>query len=251
MGVDSGLPDFRGPEGFWRAYPAYGRLGLRFEALANPRWFDEDPALAWGFYGHRLNLYRRTQPHEGFAILGRLAAPMRHGLFAFTSNVDGHFQRAGLSASRVAEIHGSIDWLQCTRRPCGPAWLAPPEAIDVDEETGRARPPLPVCPTCGALARPNILMFGDSDWDDARTTAQEARLSDWLVRVGAGRIVVIECGAGTAIPSVRWFAERLVAERDATLIRVNPREADVPEGAIALPMGAREALVALASVRGW
>src|SRR5690348_10067591 len=58
MGVDSGLPDFRGPEGFWRAYPAFAALGLRFEEVANPSWFRRDPALAWGFYGHRLNLYR-------------------------------------------------------------------------------------------------------------------------------------------------------------------------------------------------
>src|SRR5688572_20278296 len=69
MGVDSGLPDFRGPQGFWRAYPAFEKLGLRFEEIANARWFDEDPHLAWGFYGHRLNLYRRTRPHEGFEIL--------------------------------------------------------------------------------------------------------------------------------------------------------------------------------------
>ena len=56
MGVDSGLPDFRGPEGFWRAYPVFAKLGIRFEEAANPRWFREDPALAWGFYGHRLEL---------------------------------------------------------------------------------------------------------------------------------------------------------------------------------------------------
>jgi NAD-dependent SIR2 family protein deacetylase len=50
MGVDSGLPDFRGDQGFWRAYPPYQKLGLRFTSLANPRWFASDPALAWGFY---------------------------------------------------------------------------------------------------------------------------------------------------------------------------------------------------------
>src|SRR5262249_3627519 len=43
MGVDSGLPDFRGTEGFWKAYPPYEKLGLRFESLANPEWFDSDP----------------------------------------------------------------------------------------------------------------------------------------------------------------------------------------------------------------
>ena len=66
MGVDSGLPDFRGPEGFWGAYPALGRARIRFEDIANPQAFEDDPHLAWGFYGHRLNRYRATQPHEGF-----------------------------------------------------------------------------------------------------------------------------------------------------------------------------------------
>src|SRR4051812_21640548 len=79
MGVDSGMPDFRGDRGFWNAYPPYEKLGLNFIALANPRWFRTDPALAWGFYGHRLNLYRATQPHEGFQILRRWAGRMGHG----------------------------------------------------------------------------------------------------------------------------------------------------------------------------
>ena len=72
MGVDSGLPDFRGNQGFWRAYPPYQNLGLDFVSLANPRWFASAPALAWGFYGHRLNLYRATQPH---------AAPVRSAAY--------------------------------------------------------------------------------------------------------------------------------------------------------------------------
>src|SRR5271170_2371031 len=87
MGVDSGLPDFRGKEGFWRAYPPYQRLGLDFVSLANPRWFAEDATLAWGFYGHRMGLYRQTAPHEGFSILARWASRIKHGAFVFTSNV--------------------------------------------------------------------------------------------------------------------------------------------------------------------
>jgi len=71
MGVDSGLPDFRGGRGFWRAYPPLERMGISFEEMANPEWFFRDPLLAWGFYGHRLNLYRQTTPHAGFEILKR------------------------------------------------------------------------------------------------------------------------------------------------------------------------------------
>src|SRR2546421_9243064 len=69
MGVDSGLPDFRGPEGFWKAYPPF--RGRQFADLSMPHWFRTDPALAWGFFGHRMNLYRAAVPHGGFDILRR------------------------------------------------------------------------------------------------------------------------------------------------------------------------------------
>src|SRR5215471_1744008 len=92
MGVDSGLPDFRGNEGFWKAYPPFRKLGLTFIGLAQPYWYHSDPQQAWGFYGHRRNLYRATTPHEGFGILRRWAEKMRAGYFVFTSNVDGQFQ---------------------------------------------------------------------------------------------------------------------------------------------------------------
>ena len=102
MGVDSDLPDFRGDEGFWKAYPPFREKGLRFVDLARPGWFDEDPELAWGFYGHRLELYRRTVPHPGFAILRRLAERAGRS-FVFTSNVDGQFRRAGFPEEAIVE----------------------------------------------------------------------------------------------------------------------------------------------------
>ncbi len=95
IGIDSGLPDFRGENGFWNAYPALGNLGISFTQIANPKAFQRHPELAWGFYGHRLQLYRDTVPHEGFPRLLKLADQMPLGLRHFTSNVDGQFQKAG------------------------------------------------------------------------------------------------------------------------------------------------------------
>src|SRR5512139_370834 len=240
MGVDSGLPDFRGNEGFWRAYPPFQKLGLSFVDLANPAWFSSDPHLAWGFYGHRLALYRKTTPHAGFEILRRWGEAKPSGGFVFTSNVDGAFQRAGFDEQRVVECHGAIDFLQCTRG-CG-AGITPADAYepDVDESTFRARDPLPTCGRCGALARPNILMFGDYGWDDERTGEQEARLSSWLAEVGrrGGKLVVVECGAGKAVPTVRMTSERIAQRLGATLVRLNVRENDVPRGQIGIADGA-------------
>ena len=222
MGVDSGLPDFRGDQGFWKAYPPYAALGLSFVDLANPRWFETDPALAWGFYGHRLNLYRATRPHAGFTTLARWVARLPQGGFVYTSNVDGQFQRAGFDAGRVHEVHGSIHHLQCSQPCSGAIW--PADAIQpvIDPASCLMRPPLPACPRCGALARPNVLMFGDDAWLGARTEAQYSRLEAWLAQVR--RLLVIEIGAGLDVPSVR----RMCEAQAAPLIRINPRAPEVP-----------------------
>ncbi len=242
MGVDSGLPDFRGREGFWRAYPPFAERGLSFAEVASPHWFGKDPALAWGFYGHRLNLYRSTRPHAGFAILRGWCERARLGGFVFTSNVDGQFQAAGFADDQVVECHGSIGWLQCLGR-CGIGLFAAPDAeIEIEAATIRALGPYPSCPSCGSLARPNVLMFGDGGWDSRRTAGQEARLKDWMESLGEARLVVIECGAGEAIPTVRSTCERTAARGGRRLIRINPRDTRVPAGQIALPLGALEGL---------
>lgn len=245
MGVDSGLPDFRGPEGFWRAYPALARAGLDFTAVASPRTFERDPSLAWGFYGHRLALYRRTEPHAGFELLRRWGQQKPQGLAVFTSNVDGQFQRAGFDAGPLHECHGSLHWLQCLRG-CGQApWPADDLVPDIDEVECRWRSDLPACPGCGGLARPNLLMFGDWGWAGGRYDAQQQRLMRWLLQVE--RPVVIEIGAGTAVPAVRHFCHQLLAHRGGPWIRINPHESAVTASqGIGLPMGALDALQALA-----
>jgi NAD-dependent SIR2 family protein deacetylase len=246
MGVDSGLPDFRGPEGFWRAYPAYARLGLRFEEMASPDHFRQDPPLGWGFYGHRTNLYRATRPHEGFAILKRWADSRPGGGFVFTSNVDDHFRRAGFGPDQIVECHGSIEWRQCLV-DCGAGiFPADDSEIPIDPETFRATGPLPSCPDCGGLARPNILMFGDWSWDSTRTDAQQARMRRWLLKLDDdAKLVIVEVGAGLAVATVRRFTENLAATLGATLIRINLRDPEVPNGGIGLAMGGLDALRAI------
>ena len=241
LGVDSGLPDFRGNEGFWRAYPAFRSRGLSFVAMANPRWFDSDPAQAWGFYGHRLNLYRATVPHRGFAILksfGELC-PLRS--FVFTSNVDGQFQAADFENNRIVECHGSIHFLQCTKPCTGVIWGADSVNLAIDLKECRAVGPLPTCPRCGRVARPNVLMFGDETWIADRTAAQLDRYARWMDGMKGKRLVAIECGAGTAVPTVRQECGFRTDQR----IRINPREAVEGPG-ISLRASALTALERLA-----
>jgi NAD-dependent SIR2 family protein deacetylase len=240
MGVDSGLPDFRGTEGFWRAYPVVAKLGLSFEQMANPAWFQNDPQLAWAFYGHRLNLYRRTKPHSGFDRLLEVGSRKAQGYWVFTSNVDGHFQKAGFAPERIVECHGSIHHLQCTRPCCREIWDADGETVAIDEVTFRALNPLPQCRYCAAVARPNILMFGDWSWHYQRTRVQQRGFTQWVetLEQSCAKLVAIELGAGSAIPTVRHTSEQVTERMGGTLIRINPREAGVPHGHIGLALGA-------------
>jgi len=241
MGVDSGLPDFRGVEGFWNAYPKAKELGLQFEEMANPEWFESDPQLAWAFYGHRLHLYRDTEPHEGFRKLLELSNTKKYGAYIFTSNVDGQFQKSGFSEEKMMECHGSIHHLQCIDNCQGMLWSADDTFVEI-EEGFKAKEPLPACPFCGAMARPNILMFGDYGWEYARTDGQRERLSLWIAKLQreGAKLAIIEMGAGTAVPTVRNTSEQIAQQFDVPLIRINPRESFGAE--IELPMGAVEAL---------
>lgn len=241
MGVDSGLPDFRGNEGFWQAYPPYARLGLSFVEAANPVHFQRDPAFGWGFYGHRTNLYRATVPHEGFHIIKSWIERNSADYFVVTSNVDGQFQKAGFAEERVLEVHGSIHHLQCLKPCCHAIWPNN-EQIPVDKATMKAGN-IPRCPHCKGVSRPNILMFGDWSWLPDRTEAQEARFQRFQEEHGERRIAVIEMGAGLAIPTIRATSERLGWHFDcATVIRINPREPEIKPPHISLPCGALEGL---------
>lgn len=236
MGVDSGLPDFRGNEGFWKAYPPF--KGKMFAEMSNPTWFRRDPQLAWGFFGHRMNLYRDAIPHAGFAILKKWMDRTRQGGFVFTSNVDGQFDKAGFDPQRIYECHGSIHRLQCVGSCTNDVWQAGELRMDIDMETIRTISSLPQCPNCEKLARPNILMFGDGDWLSSESDAQADRLDAWLREVQQGRIVAVECGAGLAIPTVRRACEQMAH----ALVRINPRDFQTPTHGIGIPLGAANAL---------
>lgn len=245
MGVDSGLPDFRGEGGFWKAYPVMAKLRMSFVEMANPEWFHREPELAWAFYGHRLNLYRETVPHAGFKQLLEAGRRMPGGYFVFTSNVDGHFQKAGFDEERVKECHGSIHYLQCIQPCCDDIWSAEDVRVEVDEEVFRAEEPLPRCIRCGRIARPNILMFGDWSWNPARTDVQGKRLYRWLRETGekGHSLAIVEIGAGKAVATVRYQSEHLANLYKGTLIRINPRDYDVPgDRHISLPLKGAEGI---------
>ena len=221
MGVDSGLPDFRGDKGFWNAYPMYEKLGINFVDAANPDHFYRDPKFAWGFYGHRLNLYRDISPHNGFNLIKKWIEVLNINYFIVTSNVDGHFQKAGFFDKNIYEIHGSIHYLQCLKPCCDIVWKNN-EHIHINKKHMQAKN-IPFCPYCNGIARPNILMFGDYSWVPDISHKQSLRFNAFLERYKGEKISVIEIGAGIDVPSIRYISEKIENIADTTIIRINPR----------------------------
>ena len=241
MGGDSGLPDFRGDQGLWKAYPALERSKLSFTEIANPEWFFKHPKLAWGFYGHRLELYRRVTPHDGFSMLMSWAKRLDKPSTVFTSNVDGQFQRAGFPKNSVYECHGSIHFLQCSLSCTKEIWPADGFITLIDLDQCLQINELPLCPHCGEVARPNILMFNDEHWLPGRSDAQEEHLQSWLQDVDTP--LIIELGAGATVASVRDFGGEVCSQWKAKLLRINLRESDVEsKESMGIALGALDAL---------
>jgi hypothetical protein len=90
-------------------------------------------------------------------------------------------------------------------------------------------------------------MFGDGGWDGTRTVEQSRRFRRFLETAPRGTCV-IECGAGSAIPTVRLNSERAAAGLGGTLVRINVREPGTPPGHVGLPMGAKDALTRIDSL---
>lgn len=146
-----------------------------------------------------MRLIAGAEPNAAHRVLARLEDL---GLVkaVITQNVDGLHQRAG--SRRVIELHGSIWRVRCTA--CGHRWrlTRPPE----DGE-------LPIrCPRCGALARPDVVWFGEPLPDHAlREAWEEASKADLVIVVGTSGVVE---PAGS-IPVYAW-------ERGALVVNVNP-----------------------------
>jgi len=210
MGVDSGLPDFRGSTGLWTDAKE------NFTKFSTARAFDTDPVVAWNSYIDRIISYRDTRPHRGFTdLLGLLK---RHGKehFVVTSNVDGHFQEAGYDPASVYEIHGDLRHVQCNK-PCSRALYPMPRfTCRLTNESE-----IPKCPACGSILRPHVMMFSDPKFIFTNVDRGMDGYDTWSAN--KLNIVGIEIGAGITIPSIRHFGN----ERTTALIRINPYESAV------------------------
>lgn len=210
MSVDSGLPDFRGSTGLWT------QAKEDFIKLASAKGLESDPLQVWNFYIQRMISYGTMKPHSGYYQLLDLLQQHDKDHFVVTSNVDLAFHKAGYPAHKIHEIHGSLAHAQCAQacdRQTRPMPQFSCELVHEDE--------IPTCDKCGAILRPNVMMFSDPYLVWQQIDLGAAAYMHWCAP--KLNVLGIEIGAGTQIPSIRLFGE----ERTSHLIRINPQESDV------------------------
>ena len=142
ISTESGIPDFRSAAGLWVQYDP-----MEFATI---QAFRRDPVKVWEFYSLRFSVLTAAEPNAGHRALAELE---RRGLVQaiVTQNIDGLHQRAG--SEDVVEVHGSIRTASCLE--CG-------ERESFEEIVASLRETAaPACPRCGAILKPDVVMFGE------------------------------------------------------------------------------------------
>jgi NAD-dependent deacetylase len=146
ISTESGIPDFRGPQGVWTKDP-------KAEKLSNIHYYMSDPGvrkLAW--QGRARHPAWTAMPNGGHRALVELERRGKlHALV--TQNIDGLHQRAGSSPDRVIEVHGTVHEVVCMR--CN--WRGPMPQVLGRVEAGEEDPP---CLECGGILKSATISFG-------------------------------------------------------------------------------------------
>lgn len=171
ISTDSGLQDFRGPNGLWTKDPAAERRSHIDHYLADP----EIRRQAWAARAHAEP--QRLEPNPGHRALVDLEATGRVDLL-ITQNVDGLHHAAGSDPGRIVEVHGTSREVTCLS--CGER--APMERALERVRAGEEDPP---CRTCGGILKSATISFGQSlVARDLMRAELAARSCDLLLAVG-------------------------------------------------------------------
>lgn len=235
--ADSGLPTYNDVA----KNPIYEKQNIEYGDLCRISCLQQRPELFYGFWGSCFNAYQDARPHEGYDILKKWCQQQREDYYLYTSNVDGHFRRKGFATNRMHEMHGSIDtWLEVEvldgvgaiiiednqphaldtffRFPIDNQLELQPDivqqAFSDDKKSGLNSQLTP-------LYRPNVLMFDDDlDAHEAMGLtkssnvyqAWEESMESRMENNDDLKLVVLEIGCGTKVPSVRKECEDVVAD---------------------------------------
>ena len=187
LSAESGIPTFRGEEGYWRV----GSRNYQPMELAQSTAFMANPYMVWAWYLYRRAVCLAAQPNPAHDALVRLESAIGDRFRHVTQNVDGLHFRAGSSHQRTFPIHGDINKMRCSDPDCTHQVWDIPETISTSWEKGQElsqndRETL-VCSVCGKLTRPHILWFDecyDEEWYQATSAVQAAHDANLLIIIG-------------------------------------------------------------------
>jgi NAD-dependent deacetylase len=222
ISAESGIPTFRGPEGYWTV----GSREYRPEEMATFHMFSQNPDEVWQWYLYRLGVCRGADPNPGHAAVRRMEEILGDRFLLLTQNVDGLHLRAGNSMERTYQIHGNIEFVRCANE-CSRDIRPLPEAVKpkTKEEplTDADREAL-ACPGCGEMSRPHVLWF-DEYYDEEHyrfnSSIEAAAAADLLISVGTSGATNLPMQVGT-----------LAAGKGALLVDVNPNSNPFSEMAL-------------------
>jgi NAD-dependent deacetylase len=212
ISAESGVPTFRGPEGFWTV----GSRNFRPEEMATFAMFSQNPEVVWQWYLYRIGICRSADPNPGHLAVVKMEAVFGDRFLLITQNVDGLHLRAGNSLKRTYQIHGHIETLRCGRE-CSPTLSALPDIVKVKEKgepISAEELDALKCPTCGALRRPHVLWF-DECYNEKHfrfnSSIEAASAADLLLVVGTSGATNLPMQVGT-----------IAASQGAVVVDVNP-----------------------------
>jgi NAD-dependent deacetylase len=217
ISTDSGIPDFRGPQGVWTKNP-------KAEKLSNIHYYVSDPEVRRLAWQSRLEhpAWRAT-PNAGHRALVELER--RHRLHVLvTQNIDGLHQRAGSSPERVIEVHGTVHDAICLQ--CD--WRLPMQTVLDRVRAGEEDPP---CTRCGGILKSATISFGQALVPDVIARAmQAAEDADVLLAVGTSLQVYPVAGM---IPVAKAAGARVV------IVNAEPTPFDgIADAVVTSPIGA-------------
>ncbi len=211
ISAESGIPTFRGPEGYWTV----GSQEYRPEDMATQAMFRRNAEAVWQWYLYRLGVCRTAQPNAGHLALVDIERLLAERFLVVTQNVDGLHLRAGNTPERVYQIHGNIEFMRCADG-CSDDIYPIPSCVQPKAKheglTDRDRAALR-CPRCRHIARPHVLWF-DEYYDEVHYRYD----SSVKAATGAAILLVVGTSGRTTLPRV---VGQRAAERGALLIDVN------------------------------
>ena len=202
ISAESGIPTFRGAEGYWRV----GSRNYQPTEMATAAAFASMPEEVWRWYLFRRGVCRAAAPNAAHLALVDLERRLGERFLLVTQNVDGLHLRAGNSPERTYQIHGNIDFCRCSHG-CPPAVRPLPPTL-TDGEVAALR-----C-DCGDWLRPHVLWF-DESYDEPRYRY----VSALRAAEAAAALIVVGTSGATTLPARMC---EMVAARGAPLIVVDP-----------------------------